>query len=171
MENVNRIVKKRIIFRISPSNRLSFPVLLNVWEKNNIDRAFEIIIRHEPLSRKDIRSGDMILFSFMTSALPGIHAEIKEIRKKDVLIVGGGPHITGDQELPFKIGFDALFVGPGERNFLQFGMDLLDNRPIKNLYQYENTPNAYDDFNDYLPLTKYMKTIGPLEIMRGCSWN
>jgi B12-binding domain/radical SAM domain protein len=171
VENVNRIVKKRIIPRVSPCNRLSFPVLFNVWEKNNIDREFEIIIRHEPLSRTDIRSGDVILYSFMTSNLPGIHAEINEIRKKDILIAGGGPHITGDQELPFKIGFDTLFVGPGERNFLQFGMDLLDNRPIKNLYQYENTPNAYDDFNDYLPLTKYMKTIGPLEIMRGCSWN
>ncbi len=164
-------VKKRVIFRVSPCNRLSFPVLLNVWEKNNIDRAFEIIIRHEPLSRTDLRTGDVILFSFMTSAFPDIHAEIKETRKKDVLIVGGGPHITGDQELPFKIGFDTLFVGPAERNFLQFGMDLLDNRPIKNLYQYENDPNSYDDFNNYLPLTKYMKTIGPLEIMRGCFWN
>jgi radical SAM superfamily enzyme YgiQ (UPF0313 family) len=50
-------------------------------------------------------------------------------------------------------------------------MDLLDNRPIKNLYQYENDPNSYGDFNDYLPLTKYMKTIGPIEIMRGCFWN
>jgi B12-binding domain/radical SAM domain protein len=168
---MKKAVKKRVIFRVSPSNRLSFPVLLNVWEKNNIDRAFEIIIRHEPLSRTDIRTGDVILYSFMTSNLPDIHTEVKEINRKDILIAGGGPHITGDQELPFKIGFDTLFVGPGERNFLQFGMDLLDNRPIKNLYQYENNPNSYDDFNDYLPLTKYMKTIGPLEIMRGCFWN
>ncbi|UCH95120.1 MAG: TIGR04013 family B12-binding domain/radical SAM domain-containing protein [Candidatus Aminicenantes bacterium] len=164
-------VKKRVIFRLSPFNRLSFPVLFNVWEKNNIDQAFEIIIRHEPLSRRDIRTGDVILFSFMTSALPQIHAEIKETRKKAVLIAGGGPHITGDQELPFKIGFDTLFVGPGERNFLEFGRDLLDNRPIKNLYQYENSPGSYGDFNDYLPMTKYIKTIGPLEIMRGCFWN
>jgi len=144
---------------------------LNAWEKNSIDREFEIIIRHEPLSRTDIRTNDVILYSFMTSVFPDIYAEIKEIKQKDVLIVGGGPHITGDQELPFKIGFDTLFVGPGERNFLQFGMDLLDNRPIRNLYQYENTANAYADFNDYLPLTKYMKTIGPLEITRGCFWN
>lgn len=171
INKMKKTIKRRVIFRISPCNRLSFPVLLNVWEKNDIDREFEIILRHEPLSRTDIRTNDVILFSFMTSNLPDIHAEIKEIKQKDVLIVGGGPHITGDQELPFKMGFDTLFVGPGERNFLQFGMDLLDNRPIKNLYQYENTANAYDDFNDYLPLTKYMRTIGPLEIMRGCFWN
>ena len=168
---MKKTVKKRVICRLSSCNRLSFPVLLNAWEKNHIDREFEIIIRPEPLTSKNLQAGDVVLYSFMTSALPGIHAEIKEIREKDVLIVGGGPHITGDQELPFKIGFDTLFVGPGERNFLQFGMDLLDNRPIKNLYQYENTPNAYDDFNEYLPLSRYMKTIGPLEIMRGCSWN
>lgn len=171
LNNMKKRVKKRVIFRVSPCNRLSFPVLLNVWEKNNIDRAFEIIIRHEPLSRTDIRTNDVILFSFMTPFLPDIHAEIKEINRKDILIAGGGSHITGDQELPFQIGFDTLFVGPAERNFLQFGMDLLDNRPIKNLYQYENDPNSYDDFNNYLPLTKYMKTIGPLEIMRGCFWN
>jgi B12-binding domain/radical SAM domain protein len=144
---------------------------LNVWEKNNIDQEFEIIIRHEPLSPGDIRTGDVILFSFMTSNLPDIHAEIKETRRKDILIAGGGPHISGDRELPFKIGFDTLFVGPGERNFLQFGRDLLDNCPIKNFYQYKNSPNSYGDFNDYLPLTKYMKTIAPLEITRGCFWN
>jgi B12-binding domain/radical SAM domain protein len=174
MSNVDSVVKKtkrRVICRVSWFNRLSFPILFNVWEKNNIDQGFEIIIRHEPLFPGDIRTGDVILFSFMTPNLPDIHAEIKELRRKDILIVGGGPHITGDQELPFKTGFDTLFVGPGERNFLQFGMDLLDNRPIKNLYQYENDPNSYGDFNDYLPLTKYMKTISPLEIMRGCSWN
>jgi len=164
-------VKKRVIFRISPSNRLSFPVLLNVWEKNDIDKEFEIIIRHEPLSPADIRTDDVILYSFMTSVLPDIYAEVKEINRKDILIAGGGPHIAGDRELPFKMGFDTIFVGPGERNFLQFGMDLLDNRPIKNLYQYENDTNSYSDFNDYLPLTTYMKTIGPLEIMRGCFWN
>ena len=108
-------VKKRVIFRVSPCNRLSFPVLLNVWEKNDIDREFEIIIRHEPLSRTDILSDDVILFSFMTSNLPDIHAEIIEIKKEDVLIAGGGPHITGDQELPFKIGFDSVsyFIASG----------------------------------------------------------
>jgi B12-binding domain/radical SAM domain protein len=168
---MKKTVKRRVIFRISPCNRLSFPVLLNVWEKNDIDREFEIIIRHEPLSRTDIRTNDVVLFSFMTPFLPDIHAEIKEIRRKEILIAGGGPHITGAPELVSKIGFDTLFVGPGERNFLQFGMDLLDNRPIKNLHQYENNPNSYADFNDYLPLTTYMKTIGPLEIMRGCFWN
>lgn len=174
MDNVDSVVKKtkrRVICRVSWFNRLSFPVLFNVWEKNDIDQAFEIIICHQPLTPEDLRTGDVILYSFMTSALPDIHAEVKEIRRKDILIVGGGPHITGDQELPFKTGFDTLFVGPGERNFLQFGMDLLDNRPIKNLYHYENNPNSYGDFNDYLPLTKYMKTIAPLEIMRGCFWN
>lgn len=171
INNMKKRAKKRVIFRLSPCNRLSFPVLLNVWEQNNIDKEFEIIIRHEPLSQTDIRTNDVILYSFMTLALPDVHTEIKEINRKDILIAGGGTHITGDQELPFKIGFDTLFVGPGERNFLQFGMDLLENRPIKNLYQYENHPNSYADFNNYLPLTTYMKTISPLEIMRGCYWN
>jgi B12-binding domain/radical SAM domain protein len=163
--------KQRVIFRVSPFNRLSFPVLLNTWEKNNIDEEFEIIIREQPLTPGDPRAGDVILYSFMTPNLPEIHAEIKEIKRRDILIAGGGSHITGDRELPFKIGINTLFVGPGERNFLEFGRDLLDNRPIKNLYQYRGDSHPDDDFNDYLPISKYMKTIGPLEIMRGCFWN
>jgi B12-binding domain/radical SAM domain protein len=163
--------KTRVLCRVEWFNRLTFPILLNVWERNKIDQEFNILICPNPLTAKDVQSGDVILFSFMTSTLPEIHKEIKEIKRKDLLIAGGGSHISGDWELPFDIGFDTLFVGPGEHNFLQFGRDLLENHPIRNIYQYKNESGSYSDFDDYLPLTKYMKTIGPLEIMRGCFWN
>ena len=172
--------KKRILFRISRSNRLSFPVLLNVWEQNDIHNEFEILICHQPLSPADIKTGDVILFSFMTYALPYVHEEIEKIKKsgkKDVLIAGGGPHITGEQELAVKIGFDTLFIGSAERSFLHFGRDLLDNRPVKKQYIYEESENAGapphidSDFNNHLPISTYMDTIPPLEIMRGCWWN
>jgi B12-binding domain/radical SAM domain protein len=146
-------------------------VLLNVWEKNGIDRAFEIIICDEPLDPGDLHGNDVILYSFMTSSLPGVHQEIEKIRKKKVLIAGGGPHITGDQELPFEMGFDTLFVGAGESNFLQFGLDLLDNRPVKNLYHCEDSVNSFGDFNGYHPVSRHLATAAPLEIMRGCFWN
>jgi B12-binding domain/radical SAM domain protein len=166
--------KQRIILRISPFNHLSFPVLLNAWEQHNIDKDFEIIIRRHPLSLEEIQTRDVILYSFMTSLLPDIHAEITEIKKtkkeKNILIAGGGPHITGEQELSSQIGFDTLFIGAGERNFLQFAKDLLDNHPIPK--QYISQDNLIsDDFSDYLPISRYMNTIPPLEIMRGCWWN
>lgn len=180
----NKKTKRRVLFRLSPLNRLSFPVLLNAWEKNGIDKEFEIIIRREPLTADYIRAGDVILYSFMTSAIPFVHEEITKIKKngkKNVLIVGGGPHITGEQELSFKMGLDILFIGPGERNFLHFGRDLLDNQPIKHTYAYtdeygkqkkdKDKPHSDDDFNNHLPLSWHMATVPPLEIMRGCWWN
>ena len=171
MNNRRKKTKRRIIFRITPSNRLSFPVLFNVWEKNRIDHAFEIIIRPTPLDPGDLHRGDVILYSFMTSTLPAIHQEITQIRKKKVLIAGGGPHISADQELPFKMGFDTLFQGPGEGNFLHFGLDLLENRPVKNLYHSLDDSDSFGDFNSYYPVSQHLKTAAPLEIMRGCFWN
>jgi B12-binding domain/radical SAM domain protein len=169
----NKKKKRRIIFRLSPFNRLSFPVLLNAWEQEELDREFEIVPREEPLSAREVRRGDVILFSFMTSVFPIIHKEIREIRSSqagDLLIAAGGPHVTGDRELPFEAGIDVLFTGPAEENFIQFGRDLLDNKPLPAVYAYRYRPGL-DDFNPYLPVSKYFTTVPPLEIMRGCHWH
>ncbi len=39
--------KKRVIFKVFPFNRLTFPILLNSWEQEGIDTHFEIIIAEE----------------------------------------------------------------------------------------------------------------------------
>jgi B12-binding domain/radical SAM domain protein len=164
--------KKRIIFRVSEANRLSFPVLLNVWEQAGIADEFEILVRDRAMHKEEIRRGDIFLFSFMTANLPDIHQEISSIKQsgiKDLQIVGGGPHVTGEQDLAFQVGFDTLFIGPAERTFLEWGIELLDNRPSKHTYCYD--PAQKDEFNTYLPISQYMNTIPPLEIMRGCFWH
>lgn len=169
--------KRRIIFRISEFNRLSYPILLNVWEKEGLDTPFEIQLQTDPLTPSHMQAGDVVLFSFMTSVLPDIHREIEAIRSSgvaDLLLVGGGPHITGEQELSRKIGLDTLFIGPAEQTFKQFGLDLLDNHPIPPVYQ-DSTPTDIHTqataFNRYIPVSRYTETIPPLEIMRGCYWH
>lgn len=158
--------KQRIIFRRSPSNRLSFPVLLNVWESHGIDREFDIIVSdHLP----KLNRGDVIAYSFMTPHAPDIHAEIRQINRPDILIVGGGPHIRGDRELSFQMGFDVLFTGSGETAFLKFAGDLLDQRIKKERKIYPGS-GGRDELNRYFPISRYMKTLPPLEIMRGCNW-
>jgi B12-binding domain/radical SAM domain protein len=167
-------LKRRIIFRVSPQNCLSFPVLLNAWEKNGIDKEFEIVIREVPLETGEIRSGDVILFSFMTSLIPYIHNEILQIKKagqKDIVIAGGGPHITGEQELARQVGIDILFIGAGERSFVQFGMDLTANRSLPLEYIQPSGSVYGDDFRNHIPVSRYIRTIPPLEIMRGCRWH
>jgi len=169
------VQKRRMIFRIAPFNRLSFPVLLNAWESRQMDRHFEIIIRETPLTLEpfqEIRKDDVVLFSFMTPHLPLIHEEIKALKGTGAIIAGGGPHITYEQELVLEMGFHILFIGPGETNFLAFGRDLLEHNLGKiKIYPFPTLETNTGDLNTYLPITKYMRGTPPLEIMRGCSWN
>ena len=163
--------KKRIILRVTPFNRLSFPVLLNALENSGLDQHFEIIIRYKPLTESPfqiIEKGDAVLFSFMTPHLPEIHEEISQLKESGAWIAGGGPHITGEQELALETGFDVLFIGPGEKNVVTFARDLLQNK-LKKHTVYKSTVN--EDWSKYLPFSKYMTEVPPLEIMRGCFWN
>ena len=126
--------KKRIAFRVFSGNRLTIPLLLNVWEKNRLDRHFRILaVDGEPgrltgAQLAALRGSDVCIYSFMTPHLPLIAAEVKALGPAGPtrpLLVAGGPHVTGEQELARACGFDILFRGPGEENFLRFGRDLL----------------------------------------------
>ncbi|MBN2143616.1 MAG: radical SAM protein [Candidatus Aureabacteria bacterium] len=172
--------KQRILFRQFPFNRLTFPLLLNIWEKTCISPKLDIRITQsadaESLMNEvpDLDSRDVLIYSFMTPHLPLIAEEIKAIRKsirktRLPLFTAGGPHVTGEQSLAFEIGLDRIFAGPAENTFLQFGQDLLNGSISK-----EKTilpPSGTEDLNDYLPISSLYKGFPPLEIMRGCFWN
>ncbi len=157
--------KQRVILRVFPFNRLTFPTLMNSWEKEGLDKYFEIIITEQ---KPVLKKNDVIFYSFMTPHLPIIAEEIKTIREKNIMIVGGGPHITGEVDLPKKLGFNILFRGFAEETFVRFGKDLLKNNFKKTVKIYEQTGNP--DINKYYPLSKYFRTVPPLEIFRGCFW-
>lgn len=157
--------KRRVIFRVFPFNRLTFPTLLNVWETEGIDNHFEILITEKPVEYKD---GDVLILSFMTPHLPEIENEIKAVKGKKVLIAAGGPHVTGDVELPLKMGINILFRGSGEEAFKQFGYDLIsDNIPPEGKVYFQEESLDPDRF---FPFSKYFNTVPPLEIFRGCMW-
>lgn len=157
--------KRRVIFRVFPFNRLTFPILLNSWEQEGIDKHFEIIISEDPVQYRD---GDVIIYSFMTPHLPMISEEIKNIRGKNIIIAAGGPHINGDTELPLRMGINILFRGYGEETFKEFGYDLLSDNisPDGKIYVQKENFNL----DKYQPFSKYFRTVPPLEIFRGCMW-
>jgi len=157
--------KRRIIFRVFPFNRLTFPLLLNVWESEGIDENFEIVITED---QPECRTDDIVLYSFMTPHLPLIHEEIGTIKKQGAFIAAGGPHLSGNTELADLLGIDILFTGDGEESFKQFGYDLIsDNQPsFRKIYCTE----ARTDPDRYFPFSKYFKTVPPLQIFRGCIW-
>ncbi|TFG79728.1 MAG: hypothetical protein E4H23_04905, partial [Chrysiogenales bacterium] len=129
--------KKRVAFRIFSGNRLTLPLLLNVWEKNGLDRHFDIFFAAaEPgcLSAAQsaaLQASDVCVFSFMTPHLPLFAAEIRSLRlagKSAPRLAAGGPHVSGDRELARACGFDILFSGAGEDSFLRFAHDLLGEK-------------------------------------------
>jgi radical SAM superfamily enzyme YgiQ (UPF0313 family) len=184
-------MKRRIIFRLFPFNRLTFPLLLNVWETHGLDRRFEIRLtgsdtrigaRTVPPLLGEIgsfRPGDVLLYSFMTPHLPQIAAEVDEIvrARSDAgvtfpLLAAGGPHVSADSDLPARLGFDVLFRGPGEDNFRRFGEDLLVSAPPFGAGRGPRVYEAVDcpSWTDYFPISRHSITFPPLEIMRGCHW-
>jgi B12-binding domain/radical SAM domain protein len=180
------VKKKRIAFRVFSGNRLTIPLLLNVWEKSRLDRHFQILaVDSEPgrltgAQLAALRGSDVCIYSFMTPHLPLIAAEVQALRpagRTRPLLVAGGAHVTGEQELARACGFDILFCGPGEENFLRFGRDLLAGigaRDHADQYPAVMTPPAGADagqgWEEYFPFSRYMPTVPPLEIARGCFW-
>jgi radical SAM superfamily enzyme YgiQ (UPF0313 family) len=178
-------VKKRIAFRIFSGNRLTVPLLLNVWEKNRLDRHFEILaIDAEPgrltaAQNTALRSSAACVYSFMTPHLPLLAAEVKMLRatgRPQPLLVAGGPHVSGEQELARACGFDVLFSGAGEETFLRLGRDLLAGKILApgvssacDLAK-EEVRSEEKGWETYIPVSKYFKTVPPLEIVRGCFW-
>ncbi len=156
---------KRVIFRKFEFNQLTFPLLLNIWEKAKIDKKFEIKIISSLSQLKKINKEDLFIYSFMTPHIPLIFEEIKIIKKHGAKVAGGGPHITGEIELSKKIGIDYLLPGEGEESFLELGYDILNGKP-KSFYP----PQKADNFSNFIPVSKYIKNIPPIEIMRGCFW-
>lgn len=159
--------KRRLIFRRTPTNQLSLPILLNVLETHEMDGELEIVVTGDlPV----LAGGDVVAYSFMTPHIPAVQQEIRRINRPDILIVGGGPHISGDRELAFKIGIDILFPGSGETAFLQFARDLADRDIKKERKIYNSSQEDRNSLDSYFPVSRYMKTLPPLEIMRGCLW-
>jgi B12-binding domain/radical SAM domain protein len=182
-----KLKEKCVAFRIFSGNRLTMPLLLNVWEKNGLDRHFDIVlITGEPgqLKGKEIlalQASDVCVYSFMTPHLPPVAEEIRRLRsaaKAPPLLVAGGPHVSGEQELALACGFDILFSGAGEMAFLKFGQGLLAGKfkaghgPLVCRAAEEPTVGSNDapGWEAYIPVSRYFKTVPPLEISRGCFW-
>ncbi len=183
--------KPRVIIRVFPFNRLTWPLLLNIWETHGLDGEFDIRIADamtaggarsavpRPWGIADIRSDDVFVYSFMSPHLPLIAEEIRKLKAPGApgrapLLVAGGPHVRGEQELALACGFDRVYAGDGEGLFLRLGHDLLSRETGKERVVYEDRGTARRAppyWDAYIPVSKYFKSLPPLELMRGCFWN
>jgi B12-binding domain/radical SAM domain protein len=184
-----KIKKRRVFFRIFNGNRLTMPLLLNVWEKNGLDRYFDIQLADAAPGRLSLGQTaafgveDVFIYSFMTPHLPWVVEEIERLRSGagvTPLLAAGGPHVSAEPELAGACGFNVIFRGPGEKTFLQFGRDLLAGKIVAGesmIYDsramacVEEAGHGAAAWEGYIPVSAYFKTVPPLEITRGCFWN
>jgi B12-binding domain/radical SAM domain protein len=161
--------KKLLVFRRTPANRFSFPVLLNAFEKQGLEKHFDIeVIDSLRNLRHDCGTGSILAFSFMTAHLPEVLGEIRAVRKlnKNMTLIAGGPHSTGDPDGTLAMGFDFAFVGESEDSFPEFCGIVAETGffPEKRVWK----TGARPDLDESLPFSRLDPFIPPLEITRGC---
>lgn len=167
--------KPYLVFRLYPANRFTFPVLLNRLERENLNRYFSVRVLEnfsDLLSLVNSGSSGVILYSFMTPHLPQVWEELRQIpnnARSRWLLIAGGPHPSGDPGSTVKMGFDLVYAGAGETAFTAILRRYLQKELNDLPAIFFAPPLACLD--ESLPMTRYMKTMPPLEITRGCYWN
>lgn len=183
---------KKIGFIIfyNKNNKNSFNALIAALETTNIIEYIEIFFvdnKNELFSylNRLTKSYETIVigFSFFTTQIFEIVETIKNVRKKfnkEVLLLAGGPHPTGDPIGTLSMGFDLIFLGEAEESLIEFFKKIINNEDYKKIkgiayldknkkYIFTGKPQLVD-LNKFPPFPlKYGKS-GPIEITRGCPY-
>ncbi|MBI4979770.1 MAG: TIGR04013 family B12-binding domain/radical SAM domain-containing protein [Spirochaetes bacterium] len=165
-------MKRRLLLRVAPYNRFTWPLLLNILEINGLDDAFDIRFVDGPVAMiiddhlADARRDDIMLFSFMTPHLAHVAGDIAAVRGR-VITAAGGIHTSAWPDHTRSLGFDIVFTGPAERSFAEFARDITEQNTYRD--RYDGSDN--DPFDDAIPLTRHIRFFPPLEIIRGCRWH
>ncbi len=179
-----------IIFDLK-NNRYSFNALLGALEKEDFVKKISIYFFKDKktllkgLTELTERFNKVIIaFSFFTTQLWDIAETINTIQKtfsskrKNLILIAGGPHPTGDVRGVLKLGFDFVFVGEAEKSFPEFLETLQNNGDFSEIkgIAYFNEKGEYIytgrsqeiDLNFYPPFSLKLNRINPIEITRGC---
>lgn len=126
----------------------------------------------------------IICFSFASVQLTqyiSIIKKIKQLNLKNLIIISGGPHPTGNPISTLKTGFDLCFIGESEEIFLSFLEKQISDSSWKDLESVAFIENEkfivnkrtkrYVDLDKFPPISTYFNRYGPIEITRGCPYN
>ena len=169
--------RKKVQFgiRLTDSNRLTIPVILNQLESAKLDQYFDILVLQ---NFQDVRKfaqqqpTGLLIYSFMTPHLPSVMEEVSQIRKianHDLKLLSGGPHTSGNPLSSLKMGFDYAYAGPVETGFIRFIQNYLDQQ-LPDIPAIFSAPEL-DDLDRSLPISTIFNISPPIEITRGCYWN
>lgn len=147
-------------------SKLAASLIGTQYEKMSVLLTFQHDILNYIKSNKHKKI--IFVFSFTTPDWFEMSVLLKKIKSyKNIICIAGGAHTSA---LPFEMikqGFDYVFVGEGEKIFLQFLNNLKSNKVQNKIYF--NTEKI--NLNDYAPFAYNLNLITPVEIMRGCCNN
>ncbi len=179
-----------LIVRITKHNWYSFaPLLVSLRDSKDLAKKFEIKIvktrnaLYQAIKEAKNREGEsknaLVLYSFYTTDKEKVEEEVKEIREKfgkNVFLICGGPHPSGDPEDAINMGFDFIIRGEGEKRLKTFLSKILGVENVENFSSPQIIPENFDekkenlsvDLDDYLPYSIWDNLYPPIEITRGC---
>ncbi|MDY0296606.1 MAG: radical SAM protein [Acidobacteriota bacterium] len=154
---------QRVFLRVTPLTRLSAPLLSSIWEMTPGAPPLRIVNTFPA----DAGREDIVLYSFLTTELPDLDLEISTLRQKGVTLAAGGHHAMAAADFARALGFHTVACGDGETALTRMATDLAAGIPLK--AEYPGDPGQ--DFSQWLPVSRSIPTLPPLEIMRGCRHN
>ncbi|WP_455368718.1 TIGR04013 family B12-binding domain/radical SAM domain-containing protein [[Eubacterium] cellulosolvens] len=177
-----------LTFPWAKSRNYSLSALIGAIEVDPELRDIEVIIVKGSLKKSVERISKkfdkiIICISFMTPDLKHIRNEINSLNslqsfiRKKIILIGGGPHPTGDPLGTLQMGFDIIVIGEGEKTLRKIISKIKNNDSLDDLkglaYQKNhqilikksNDWISLDDFPAFAPLHRLFS---PIEISRGC---
>src|SRR5713226_3744310 len=120
-----------VAFLASDVNRFSINALTGAIEQDEtlpVTLAFPHPRDAQAETGRLLTAADTVVvaFSFMSSALLSTRQALEHLQasfahvRERVLFVAGGPHASGDAAGTLAMGFDVVFIGEGERSFIEF---------------------------------------------------
>lgn len=180
--------KIAFILNYKKNNKNSFNALIAALETTDVIDYVDVFIvennLYGSLSRLT-KNYEMVIvgFSFFTTQIFEIIEIIKNIRKnfnREVILLAGGPHPTGDPIGTLKMGFDLTFLGEAEESLIEFFKKMINNEDYKKIkgiaYLDQNGRYIFTrkrqlvDLNRYPPFPLKHGKSGPIEITRGCPY-
>lgn len=130
----------------------------------------QVKVIHQQVESIDLHSdADLIAISFFSGFANAAYELAAAFRKKNKLVVGGGPHVTYNEEECLRY-FDAIVTGEAE-NVWPTLLDDAEHGLLKNIYR--GTPSDMKDLPtpryDLLPNKFFIKKV--LQATRGCPFS
>ncbi|MBN1365625.1 MAG: TIGR04013 family B12-binding domain/radical SAM domain-containing protein [Syntrophaceae bacterium] len=182
--------KKALVFYYTRENRYSYNALAGALETDEFFNDLPVYFLSQEKNFTEELHGiikkneiTIVAFSFATPQLWQISSVVKNLRKKykkQLTLIAGGPHPSGDIRGTLQMGFDIVAKGEGEELIIELLKRLHTGQGIEDVVGIACLKNNGDILNTgkrslvnidkYPPFSVKYGKLGPIEITRGCPY-